>query len=509
MRMGSFSTPKPKAKTPVKQPEASPAPAAAPAPASAEDKEAAKAAAKAAKEARKAAHLASMGDKAPGETKEEKLKMSKAERRAQQEAQRAAKAAKAAEDTGATGGDGSKAGAGESKENAGVTSNANAPGPNNAAAPESKGGDVPSARQLQKNERKTTAAASAKAKSRPSGKIMDHFSHLRQFADEDEGANADSKVRTVLLATAAGGVHPAVARLAAHYADGTITGGRARCVALLHTLKLVISDFKTPKNTKYAHALTSLVNGVVQHLQAARPMAVSMGNAVKSLKTHLARMAEDAVPTEEEARARTLKHLEYFEREKLVAAGGFIAEHGSSEICDGDVVVTHGASHHVREILLKAKAKGVRFAVTVVDSRPNLEGRDTLRVLLRAGVDCTYVTLPGLGYVLTKGGATKVLIGAAAVLANGAVVSRVGTAAVAAVARGAGIPVLVAAETCKFHERVQLDAVANNELGEFIFILVRAIRLTSRVFCLQGIQPRSRPRRATRRRTGTVDGTRA
>jgi hypothetical protein len=46
---------------------------------------------------------------------------------------------------------------------------------------------LPSARQLQKNERKTTAAASAKAKSRPSGKIMDHFSHLRQFADEDEG----------------------------------------------------------------------------------------------------------------------------------------------------------------------------------------------------------------------------------------------------------------------------------------------------------------------------------
>jgi translation initiation factor eIF-2B subunit delta len=29
-----------------------------------------------------------------------------------------------------------------------------------------------------------------------------------------------------------------------------------------------------------------------------------------------------------------------------------------------------------------------------------------------------------------------------------------------------GIPVLVAAETCKFHERVQLDAVAHNELGD-------------------------------------------
>ena len=330
---------------------------------------------------------------------------------------------------------------------------------------------MPSARQLQKNERRSTAATAAKAKSRPSGKIMDHFSHLRQFAGDDEntaggGGGSDHKVRVAMLATAAGGIHPAVARLAAHYADGTITGGRARCVALLHTLKLVIADFKTPKNTKYAHALTSLVNGVVQHLQAARPMAVSMGNAVKSLKTHLARMAEDAsLATEEEARARTLKHLEYFEKEKLLAAGAFIAEHGANEIVDGDVVVTHGASHHVREILLRAKRDGRDFAVTVVDSRPNLEGRDTLRKLLGAGVDCTYATLAGLSYVLREGNATKVFLGAAAVLANGAVVSRVGTAAVAAVANAHGVPVLVAAETCKFHERVHLDAVAYNELG--------------------------------------------
>ena len=100
-----------------------------------------------------------------------------------------------------------------------------------------------------------------------------------------------------------------------------------------------------------------------------------------------------------------------------------------------------------------------------MDSRPNLEGRDTLRRLLNAGVDCTYATLPGLGYVLRKGGATKVFLGAAAVLANGAVVSRVGTAAVAAVAHSLRIPVLVAAESCKFHERVHLDAVAHNELG--------------------------------------------
>ena len=171
----------------------------------------------------------------------------------------AAKAAKAAEDTGATGDIGSKPGAGESKENAGVTSNANAAGPA-AAAPESKGGDLPSARQLQKNERKTTAAASAKAKSRPSGKIMDHFSHLRQFADEDEGANADSKVRTVLLATAVGGVPPAVARLAAHYADGTITGGRARAEGIIRSASHVV-DSSSSSNKGVWRIVDGLIAG--------------------------------------------------------------------------------------------------------------------------------------------------------------------------------------------------------------------------------------------------------
>jgi translation initiation factor eIF-2B subunit delta len=76
-----------------------------------------------------------------------------------------------------------------------------------------------------------------------------------------------------------------------------------------------------------------------------------------------------------------------------------------------------------------------------------------------------HLNLESIHALYLEGGATKVLLGAAAVLANGTVVSRVGTAAVAAAASHLGIPVLVAAETCKFHERVQLDAVSNNELG--------------------------------------------
>ena len=60
---------------------------------------------------------------------------------------------------------------------------------------------------------------------------------------------------------------------------------------------------------------------------------------------------------------------------------------------------------------------------------------------------------------------TKVLVGAHALLANGYVMSRVGTSLVALVAKTFNVPVLVCCETYKFCERVQTDAFVFNELG--------------------------------------------
>jgi translation initiation factor eIF-2B subunit delta len=447
--------------------------------------DAAKAAAKAAKEARKAAHLAEMEKK--GAAAAPKKQLTRAERRAQQEAQKAAKAAKkegggdfslTKKVAGGSAGDLQKVATGDE-------SSSREPLGNVVGNP---------ARQAQRVERAREAKASAKAKSKHAGgRLSDHFSHLRPF-EKPRGGFADARSDVGAARPPRGSVnfsvekqtehteHPAVTRLARLYADGTITGGRARCAALLHTLKKVVESFEVPPDETYAHALTARVNAVVQHIQSARPMSVSMGNAVKSLKTHLARMSEehasargDAAPvasgnvdhaSDFESRRKTMAHLEYFEVEKIEKAGRSIAEHGANEISDGDVVATHGLSHHCFEILKEAKRRGKRFGVAVIDSRPNLEGQTQLRRLRAVGVECTYCQLTGLDHVLRKGKVTKVLLGAAAVLANGAVVSRCGAAVVAASAVEYKIPVLVAAETVKFHERVQLDAVAHNELGD-------------------------------------------
>ena len=60
---------------------------------------------------------------------------------------------------------------------------------------------------------------------------------------------------------------------------------------------------------------------------------------------------------------------------------------------------------------------------------------------------------------------SKVFLGAHALLANGCVMSRVGSAMVSLVAKRFSVPVLVCCETYKFCERVQTDAFVFNELG--------------------------------------------
>ena len=65
---------------------------------------------------------------------------------------------------------------------------------------------------------------------------------------------------------------------------------------------------------------------------------------------------------------------------------------------------------------------------------------------------------------------SKVFLGAHALLANGYVMSRVGTSLIAMVAKTFNVPVLVCCETYKFSDRVQTDSFVFNELGKYIII---------------------------------------
>ena len=84
-------------------------------------------------------------------------------------------------------------------------------------------------------------------------------------------------------------------------------------------------------------------------------------------------------------------------------------------------------------MFLQAAESGLKFRVIVADGRPKFEGRQMAQHLINAGVHCTYTLVHSLSYVI--GEVTKVFLGAHAVLANGHVMSRVGTSQVAMIAK--------------------------------------------------------------------------
>ncbi|VEL20593.1 unnamed protein product [Protopolystoma xenopodis] len=105
------------------------------------------------------------------------------------------------------------------------------------------------------------------------------------------------------------------------------------------------------------------------------------------------------------------------------------------------------------------------FSVLVVDSGPHFEGRRMLFELTQAGIPCEYTHLGAIPLLASK--ISLLLLGAHALLNNGYVLSRIGTAQLAnIVSRISQAPVLVCAETYKFWDRAQSDAFEYNELAD-------------------------------------------
>ncbi|XP_007033340.2 PREDICTED: translation initiation factor eIF-2B subunit delta isoform X1 [Theobroma cacao] len=395
-----------------------------------------------------------------------KEKTSKAERRALQEAQRAAKAAAKAE--------GSKAPAAASK----VGPSANTK-PSKAAKPpsqkndgsqvapsEKKGGDRAPEKDRKKDaphprmqyddaSRVEKAKKRAVVKQTEARNRVELFRHLPQYEHGTQLPDLETKFFEL------NPMHPAVYKVGLQYLSGDICGGNARCIAMLQAFKEAIKDYLTPPEKTLIRDLTARISSYVSFLIECRPLSISMGNAIKFLKSRIAKLPLSL--SESEAKASLMLDIDRFINEKIILADKVIVKHAVTKIRDGDVLLTYGASSAVEMILLHAHELGKQFRVVVVDSRPKLEGQLLLRRLVRKGLSCTYTHVNAVSCIMHE--VTRVFLGASSVLSNGTVYSRVGTACVAMVAHALHVPVLVCCEAYKFHERVQLDSICSNELG--------------------------------------------
>lgn len=232
---------------------------------------------------------------------------------------------------------------------------------------------------------------------------------------------------------------------------------------MLQAFQKALEDYSAPSEKTINRDLITKINGYISFLIECRPLSISMGNAIRFLKAHVTRLPSDI--SESEAKASISSDIDRFITEKIVLADKIIVGHAVAKIRDGDVLLTYGSSSVVEMILLRAHELGTGFRVVVVDSRPKLEGQALVRRLVQKGVKCTYTHINAISYIMHE--ITRVFLGAASVLSNGTVYSRVGTACVAMVAHEFRVPVMICCEAYKFHERVQLDSICCNELGMF------------------------------------------
>lgn len=271
-------------------------------------------------------------------------------------------------------------------------------------------------------------------------------------------------------------IHPAFIKLGLQCANGTISGSNSRCLAFLNALRSFINDYKQPKDfTELSKDLESKLKPNINFLTQCRPLSVSMGNAIKEFKQRILHLSMNT--NEQEAKKILNEEIDSFANEKIILPHQNICDYmlghedmiifgtsyAKSKLANDDCILIYGYSSLVVKVLKAAHKKNPNMKVIIVDSRPKFTGKTALIELSKIGVDCTYILINAVSFVMKS--VSKVIFGAHALLANGYVMGSVGTSQIALIAKSFNVPVIVCCETYKFCDKVQTDVFVNNELG--------------------------------------------
>lgn len=250
-----------------------------------------------------------------------------------------------------------------------------------------------------------------------------------------------------------------------------LLGSNHRCVAMLTVFKSIIDNFE-PSQDRPLNELKRLLVQAKDFLNFCRPLSVSMINAEKLVTEEIFKLNQATASSQftlreecelyAEQKQKLKDFIDQFIYEEIWSAQKGICENISSNITTKDVILVYGCSTIVQHVLLDSKSRGKMFRVIVVDSPPHFNGRRMLRFLNDNSIDVSYTLINSLSFVMRQ--ATKVLLGANSMLANGYVMSQIGTSQVALMAKATNVPTLVCCETYKLSDRVYVDSFGCNEV---------------------------------------------
>lgn len=178
---------------------------------------------------------------------------------------------------------------------------------------------------------------------------------------------------------------------------------------------------------------------------AARPFSAPLVNTARGILEALASKEYESIGEARKSISESVDRVLARVVEETEAA----AEIAARRLEDGDVVLTQGYSRSVIRALEKAAAMGKDIRVIVAESRPLLDGVEAARALARIGIEVTLIVDSAMRFMVKD--ATRALIGADAVTADGTVISRTGAGLLALAANEARVRLIVVAGSYKLY----------------------------------------------------------
>ena len=257
-----------------------------------------------------------------------------------------------------------------------------------------------------------------------------------------------------------------------------IRGAPAIGVAAAFALALAA----TKSNAKNRGELLRELEGAANAIKRTRPTAKNLFWAVE----RTLRRAYDAKGGVEEVKKAVVEEALRIAREDE-QANRRIGDYGEQFIEDGDVILTicnagSLATYYYGTALApiyRAWEKGKRVSVIALETRPYLQGaRLTAFELKKAGIPVRVATDNSMGFIISRGMADKVFVGADRITLTGHVVNKIGTYTLAVVAKRHGVPFYVCAPTSTIDPDTPIEKVEIEQRPAEEVIYIDGIRIT-------------------------------
>ncbi len=138
-----------------------------------------------------------------------------------------------------------------------------------------------------------------------------------------------------------------------------------------------------------------------------------------------------------------------------------LTAYGAMIIPPDALVLTHCHSSTVTGILIQAKKMKKKFRVVCFETRPRWQGRKTAKELAGAGIEVTIAVDGAMQLFMKK--ADIVLVGADSITSRGDLINKIGTSALAHIARMNDVSLYCAAELSKYSPKTMFGELEKIE----------------------------------------------